>query len=210
MRLVCAEPFAGKETVIGTVGGDYIVVEPMSDYQRCTPSSVASHAMYERIDPYWEYVPGGYVDMSACVYEAVDERRTRVTGSKFVTSEQYTVKLEGAGKVGERCLMVVGIRDPYVITHLDEAIAWSRKKVKERFGDTGYDVYYHVYGKNGVMGELEPITDIRFPRTRHRRGRSSSYIRGSERVDEFSRSQLHVCPVKKYSRYRRSGSFSVR
>ncbi len=157
----CAEPFAGKETVIGTVGGDYIVVEPMSDYQRCTPSSVASHAMYERIDPYREYVPGGYVDMSACVYEAVDERRTRVTGSKFVTSEQYTVKLEGAGKVGERCLMVVGIRDPYVIAHLDEAIAWSRKKVKERFGDTGYDVYYHVYGKNGVMGELEPITDIR-------------------------------------------------
>jgi len=157
----CAEPFAGKESILGTVDGDGIVLEPMSSYQRCTPASVAGHAMYERANPLREYVPGGYVDMSDCVYDAVDERRTRVRGPRWVPGERYAVKLEGAGKVGERALMIVGIRDPNTIARLDDAIAWSRRKVRERFAGEQYQVFYHVYGKNGVMGELEPIREIR-------------------------------------------------
>lgn len=157
----CAEPFAGKESVMGYVEHDGIVLEPMSDYQRCTPASVAAHAMYERADPTREYLPGGYVDMSGCVYEAVDQRRTRVTGSRWVKSSRYTIKLEGAGKVGERAVMMIGIRDPNTIARLDDAIAWSRQKTAERFSGTRYEVHYHVYGKNGVMGELEPVKEIR-------------------------------------------------
>ena len=53
--------------------------------------------------------------------------------------------------------MIVGIRDPYLIANLDKVIEWSRKKVKEKFGESGYGLYYHVYGINGVMGESEPI-----------------------------------------------------
>lgn len=157
----CAEPFAGKESIIGTVAHDNIILEPMSDYQRCTPGSVAAHAMYERADPMREYLPGGYVDMSECVYEAVDDRRTRVTGSRWVQGPRYTIKIEGSGKVGERALMIVGIRDPNTIRRIDDAVAWSRKKVAERFGGDEYEVHYHIYGKNGVMGALEPIKDIR-------------------------------------------------
>ncbi len=157
----CATPFAGKESVLGLVDEDGIVLEPMSDYQRCTPSSVAAHAMYERADPTREYVPGGYVDMSTCVYEAIDARRTRVSGSRWVAAPRYTIKLEGAGKVGERALMIVGIRDPNTIGRLDDAIAWSKRKATELFGGPQYELHYHVYGKNGVMGDLEPIRDIR-------------------------------------------------
>lgn len=157
----CAEPFAGKESVLGTVARDGIVLEPMSDYQRCTPGSVAAHALYERADALREYLPGGYVDMSACKYEAVDERRTRVTGSRWVKDERYTIKIEGSGKVGERALMIVGIRDPNTIARIDDAIAWSRRKMAARFGGPQYDIHFHVYGKNGVMGELEPLKDIR-------------------------------------------------
>lgn len=157
----CAEPFAGKESILGFVEHDNIVLEPMSDYQRCTPGSVAAHAMYERSDPMREYLPGGYVDMSECRYEAVDERRTRVTGSRWVKGPRYTIKLEGSGKVGERAKMIVGIRDPNTIARVDEAIAWSRKKVRERFPGEEYEVHYHVYGKNGVMGDLEPIKEIK-------------------------------------------------
>src|SRR5690606_33656613 len=138
-----------------------IVLEPMSDYQRCTPASVAAHAMYERSDPTREYLPGGYVDMSECRYEAVDERRTRVTGSRWVPSPRYTIKLEGAGKVGERAVMIIGIRDPNTIARLDDALAWSRQKTAERFSGPEYEVHYHVYGKNGVMGEMEPVKEIR-------------------------------------------------
>ncbi len=87
----------------------------------------------------------------------MDERRTRVTGSRWVKGPRYTIKLEGSGKVGERAKMIVGIRDPNTIARVDEAIAWSRKKVRERFPGEEYEVHYHVYGKNGVMGDLEPL-----------------------------------------------------
>lgn len=152
-----AEPFAGKESVLGILRENEVIIEPMSDYQRATPESVASHAMYERIDPFIERLPGGYIDMRGCIYEAIDDKRTRVRGSKFYRDTEYKIKLEGSGKVGERCFMIVGIRDPYLIANLDKVIEWSRKKVKERFGETGYELYYHVYGRNGVMGELEPV-----------------------------------------------------
>lgn len=157
----CAEPFAGKESVLGTVEGDAIVLAPMSSYQRCTPASVAGHAIYERSEPYREHLPGGYVDMSQVVYEAIDDRRTRARGSRWVPDARYAVKLEGAGKVGERAIMIVGIRDPETIARIDDAIAWSRSKVRERFRGDAYQVYYHVYGRNGVLGELEPVKEIR-------------------------------------------------
>jgi uncharacterized beta-barrel protein YwiB (DUF1934 family) len=128
--------------------------------QRCTPLSLASHAMYERSSPLREYVAGGYVDMSECRYEQHDERTTRASGCTFVKSDQYKVKLEGAGKVGERRLFVVGIRDPNTIARIDEAVSWAKGKLTERYGEMGsrYQVYYHLYGRNGVMGPLEPAT----------------------------------------------------
>ncbi|KOF52999.1 glutamate mutase, partial [Achromobacter sp. DMS1] len=72
-------------------------------------------------------------------------------------SEKITVKLEGSGKVGERYIGLCGIRDPYTIANIDRVIAWARDKVRERFGDVGYELHYKVYGRDGVMGDLEPL-----------------------------------------------------
>ena len=36
---------------------------------------------------------------------------------------------EGAGKVGERYVGMVGIRDPYTIAHVDQVIAWQNENV---------------------------------------------------------------------------------
>ncbi|HEY8451022.1 MAG: acyclic terpene utilization AtuA family protein [Micromonosporaceae bacterium] len=155
----CAEPFMGKETVIGELDADGVTLYPMHPEQRCTPASVASHAMYERIDPYSESIPGGHLDMRQLSFQALDERRTRVTGARWVPSDQYRVKLEGAGKTGERAIAIMGIRDPYTLSRLDDVIAWSRHKLVERYGapeQRGYQVYFHVYGRDGVMGALEP------------------------------------------------------
>jgi len=152
----CAEPFMGKESVMGYVREGEVIVEPMHPKQRCTVASVASHSMYERIDPYYERVPGGILDMSECIYEQIDYRRTRVTGFKFIESE-LKIKLEGAGKVGERCICIVGFRDPYLIKHIDKVVEWSREKVEERYSTNSYQLYYHLYGINGVMKDLEPI-----------------------------------------------------
>ncbi len=152
----CAEPYGGKESVLGTISDDDIRVTAMHPDQRCTVASVSSHAMYERPNPFSEFVLGGHLDMSDCLYEQFDERTTRVTGSVFTPATPLTVKLEGAGRVGERFIGFAGIRDPYTIANIDEVIAWSRNEVEKAFGESGYSLHYHRYGIDGVMGPWEP------------------------------------------------------
>ena len=94
----CAEPYRGKETVLGEVGANKVEVTAMHPAQRCTVASVAGHAMYERSDPYYEHVAGGTLDMSRCHYEQVSERTTRITGAQFRPAAEYRVKLEGAAE----------------------------------------------------------------------------------------------------------------
>ncbi|HXW24793.1 MAG TPA: acyclic terpene utilization AtuA family protein [Xanthobacteraceae bacterium] len=153
----CAEPYGAKESVMGEITMEDVKVTAMLPEQRCTVASVAAHAMYERSNPYYEYFLGGHIDMRGCVYEQFDDRTTRVTGPCYVAADELRVKLEGAGKVGERCVGIVGIRDPYTISRIDDVIAWARNAVRERFGNAGYELAYTVYGRDGVMGELEPL-----------------------------------------------------
>ena len=143
--------------MLGEVTAEDVRVTAMSPGQRCTVASVAGHAMYERANPYFEHVAGGTLDMSECRYEQISEKTTRITGARFKPAAEFRVKLEGAGKVGERYVGLVGIRDPYTIAHADEVIAWARQQVRERFGDDGYELHYIVYGRDGVMAELEPM-----------------------------------------------------
>jgi hypothetical protein len=152
----CAEPYGAKETVLGVITQDDVRVTAMHPDQRCTIASVAGHAMYERSNPFHEYVAGGLLDMTECRYEQVDARTTRITGPRFLRAERFRVKLEGSGKVGERYVGLVGLRDPYSIANVDAVIGWARQQVRERFGDTGYELHYTVYGRDGVMGALEP------------------------------------------------------
>lgn len=158
----CAEPYGGKESVLGTITENDVKVKAMHPDQRCTVASVAGHAMYERSNPFYEYVAGGMLDMSKCVYEQFDEKTCRITGSTFIPIEgKVKVKLEGSAKVGERYIGIAGIRDPYTIKNIDEVIDWAKSQVKDKYGDEGYLLNYLVYGKNGVMGDLEPIKDIK-------------------------------------------------
>jgi hypothetical protein len=54
---------------------------------------------------------------------------------------------------------MVGVRDPYTISRIDEVIAWAKAAVRERFGETGYQLVYTVYGRDGILGDLEPLRD---------------------------------------------------
>jgi hypothetical protein len=54
---------------------------------------------------------------------------------------------------------MVGVRDAYTISRIDEVIAWAKAQVRERFGDSGYQLNYTVYGRDGILGELEPLRD---------------------------------------------------
>ncbi|MFF5987066.1 acyclic terpene utilization AtuA family protein [Prauserella flavalba] len=158
----CAEPYGAKESVIGTITHDDVKVTAMAPHQRCTVASVAGHAMYERSNPYFEYFAGGLLDMSNCVYEQYDERTTRITGQRYVPIEgDVKVKIEGSRRLGEKYLGIAGIRDPYTIANIDTVLDLVRAEVAAQFKDISYHLNFRVFGKDGVMGELEPVTEIR-------------------------------------------------
>lgn len=158
----CCEPYGAKESVIGTVTADDVKVTAMAPFQRCTIASVAGHAMYERTNPYYEYVAGGCLDMSECVYEQYDEKTCQITNAKFVPIDgRIKVKLEGSAFVGKRYMGMAGIRDPYTIKNIDRVIEWARSQVAERHAGKEYDLSYRIFGKNGVMGDLEPVKETK-------------------------------------------------
>jgi hypothetical protein len=153
----CAEPYGAKESVLGEITMEDVKVTALLPEQRCTVASVAGHAMYERPDPYYEYFLGGHIDMSECHYEQYDARTTRVTGPKYVPAAELRAKLEGAGKLGERYVGMVGVRDPYTIENIDQVIGWARRQAAERLGPAGWELHYTVYGRDAILGVREPL-----------------------------------------------------
>jgi hypothetical protein len=153
----CAEPYGAKESVPGEITMDDVKVTAMLPEQRCTIASVAGHAMYERANPFYEHFLGGHLDMSECHYEQYDDRTTRITGPRYVPARELRVKLEGSGKIGERYVGIVGVRDPYTIAHIDDVIGWARQQAREQLGDSGYELHFTVYGRDAILGELEPL-----------------------------------------------------
>jgi hypothetical protein len=144
----CAEPYAAKESVIGTITDKDIKVTAVAPFQRCTVASVAAHAMYERANPFYEFVAGGMLDMTKCFYQQYDEKTTKITGPKFVpVSGKTKVKLEGSGKVGERYIGIAAVRDPCIIANIEQVIAWARSQVEEQFGTQGYHLFYPIFRK---------------------------------------------------------------
>ena len=73
--------------------------------------------------------------MSDCRYEQVAEKTTRITGARVHRRAGVPRQARGRGKVGERYVGMVGIRDPYTIAHVDAVIGWARDQVRERFGE---------------------------------------------------------------------------
>jgi hypothetical protein len=147
--------------VLVTIDGDGFTIEPLDHDASCTPRSVAAHMLYENANPFVMREPPGTLDVSTATYAAVDERIVRVTGSRFVEAP-YTVKLEGAGLAGYQTLSIAGIRDPAVLSAIDEWVSSLRaflcRKVQDVLGLTSDDYHLELrcYGWNAVLGELEP------------------------------------------------------
>jgi hypothetical protein len=87
-----------------------------------------------------------------------------VTGSRWIPAP-YTLKLEGAKKVGYRTISILGIRDERMIREIDYCLEEARKHVETHLQPlkpkADYELIYRVYGKNGVLGELEPIQETK-------------------------------------------------
>jgi acyclic terpene utilization AtuA family protein len=139
---------------------DSFDVFPLREDYRCTPQSVASHTLYENADPFELKEPSGTLRTSNAGYEAISDRAVRVRGSEFVHAAEYTIKLEGVRQAGYSTILMGGVRDPYILAQLDSWLAQLGDNIKTRIcntvGKRSYEIVTRVYGRDGVMGALEP------------------------------------------------------
>jgi hypothetical protein len=151
-----------KDCIIGYLRKDCFVLEALGNNNKCTKLNVAAHTLYEKSHPYYLPGPGGLLDVSNTLFEEVGENQVKVSRSRFVPAEVYTIKMEGAKQVGYRSTCIAGIRDPLGISKIDNILADITNSIRSEFKDNGnfVDIIFHVYGKNGVMGEYEPQKEI--------------------------------------------------
>jgi hypothetical protein len=148
---------------------DHFVVEAPDPTLQCTPQSIASHSLYENADPFRLVECSGTLDLNRSRYEAVSARAVKVSGSEFEHAPRYTVKLEGAERVGYQSILIGSIRDPYFIRQIDDWTSRLTEKIHarvtmvygERLKAADYVFNIRVYGKDGTMGPLEPVKEIR-------------------------------------------------
>jgi len=156
---ICAIPGSGSDCIFGYIGTDYFRIEPLNPIRKCTTVSVAAHTLYEKSDPCILPGPGGYLDLTETKFEQETPEIVKVSGSKFVHGDSYTVKLEGARKIGYRTVSIAGTRDPIMMQQIDSIIAGVRERVEDNFrhNELEYNLNFIVYGRDGVMGALEPM-----------------------------------------------------
>jgi hypothetical protein len=149
------------DCLIATLTDDYVEVEPANPELRCTPLSVSVQALHESASPIIRYEPGGVLDTTDCEMQVMTDRRVRVSGMKW-NPAPYTIKLEAAERAGYSSFTFAGTRDPGLIGQLDSFIAAveaaSHTKIAALdISRDSYQIVFRLYGKNGVMGEWEPL-----------------------------------------------------
>ena len=158
------EPRPGQDCVLGTLRDDHFLVEPGHPDKRCTRMRIAAHTLYENPSPYHLVEPDGTLVTTDSVYEQADPRVVRVSGSRFEPSNRYSVKLEGVKQTGYRTVFVAGVRDPVLISVIDDFIASCHERVANEARSLGiaagaYRLNVRVYGRNATMGAREPVKD---------------------------------------------------
>jgi hypothetical protein len=142
--------------VMMSIGRNGFTIEPLSPQNRCTPETVSAHMLYENSDPFRLVEPGGVLDVTDAQYVAFDERRVRVTRSRWET-KPYTMKLEGAGGGPFQTIMLVGIEDPNVLADVDAFVIRMERGLRDRLArtmglDAKFDISLRPYGWNAVSG----------------------------------------------------------
>jgi len=144
----------GVMMAIDTDGFDMVPLDPAN---RCTPRTVSAHMLYENSDPFRLVEPGGVLDVTEARYVALDDRRVRVTGSRWEATP-YTMKLEGAGGGPFQTIMLVGIEDPAVLADVDGFLTRMLGALQGRVRRTlpreaaTIDISLRPYGWNAVSG----------------------------------------------------------
>jgi len=156
---LCCEPGTTKDCMMGVLYEDCFEVYPTNPQRKCTTVSVAAHTFYEKDHPYILHGPGIVLNLENCEFSDAGSGRVRVSGSRISETAVYEIKLEGARKVAYRTFVVAGIRDPILIEKIEEVEELVKDSVIDQYPEIPrdqYEINFYNYGKNGVMGDLEP------------------------------------------------------
>ena len=156
---LCCEPGTTKDCMMGVLYEDCFEVYPTNPKRKCTTVSVAAHTFYEKDHPYILQGPGIILNLKDCEFMDMGEGRVRVKGSRLERTPIYEIKLEGARKVAYRTFVIAGVRDPLLIEKIEEVEEAVKNSVMKQYAEIPQDRYqinFYNYGKNGVMGALEP------------------------------------------------------
>jgi hypothetical protein len=159
---IAAAPGSGADCAFATLYDDRFVLEALSSKRKFTRESAAAHTLYEKSDPYRLPGPGGLIDLTGCSFADAGDGRVEVRGSRHERAKNYRVKLEGARRIGYRSISIAGTRDPVMVSGIGAILEAVRGQVDAmtagRFRGTRY---FHVYGRDGVMGPTEPVRETR-------------------------------------------------
>ncbi len=149
---LCCVP-GGRDPILAELDHDGFTLESMNPERRATPTSVAAHSLYEQSDPFTMQEPDGTLDLTHAAYQAVDDRRTRVSGGTWRDTTAPTIKLEGAVKVGERAVLLCGSADPRFIEQCKSLLPKVADLVQSLVCEEqplDYTLRFRVYGIDGV------------------------------------------------------------
>ncbi|GAB1483861.1 acyclic terpene utilization AtuA family protein [Treponema sp.] len=154
---IASTPGSGADCALATLTDRSFILEALNPLRCFTKESAAAHTLYEKSDPYLLPGPGGLLDLHDCTFSELSGGRVEVRGSRHVRTEPYKVKLEGARVVGYRTISIAGVRDPVMIASIDSILKTVQEQVEAMGAKVGGNIYFHVYGLNGVMGSQEPL-----------------------------------------------------
>ena len=144
---------------------DGFTITPLADGAHATPYTVSAHMLYENSDPFILYEPGGHLDVTNATYTSLDDTSVRVTGSKWITSDAYTVKLEGARTAGYQTVVMALLRDAHYVAHAaewaDDIVTKCSAKARDRLelAEDDFSIEIRLIGQTASFGTLELRND---------------------------------------------------
>lgn len=155
----------GGSPVLARIYDDSFTIEPTREDSRCSVASVAALTLHENANPFEVLQPTGTICTRRAKYEQVDDRRVRVTGSRYHPADKPSLKIEGATLVGHRVILIAGIRDPRILSRMDDYLAAYRELIERvarslSIVKTDYQLKFRVYGQNAVLGAFEQESGI--------------------------------------------------
>ncbi|KAJ5315141.1 hypothetical protein N7476_005448 [Penicillium atrosanguineum] len=128
-------------------------IRPLASGSRCTTTTVAAHALYEKSRPDVLYGPGGYLDLTTATYSVLkDGISVRTSGSIFKASKHesipYTIKFEGAKVTGYRTIFMGSFCDPILIQQLPSLLTRVKAYVAQQHSqiNDAWSLDFHIYG----------------------------------------------------------------